>query len=91
MFTLVQLVVLCNLWIRGDRHGFTCVGLVVLRLLVDLAGVVFLYRLRHFIIAMFTTRHLAEVPENPGRGIEGAQASTEQQPIVRLSSILGAV
>ena len=41
--------------------------------------------------AMFTTRHLAEVPENPGRGIEGAQASTEQQPIVRLSSILGAV
>ena len=40
--------------------------------------------MRNRIIAMFTTRHLAEVPENPGRGIEGAQASTEQQPIVRL-------
>ena len=48
-------------------------------------------RMRNRIIAMFTTRHLAEVPENPGRGIEGAQASTEQQPIVRLlSSILEA-
>ena len=39
--------------------------------------------MRNRIIAMFTTRHLAEVPENPGRGIEGAQASTELQPIVR--------
>ena len=48
-------------------------------------------RMRNRIIVMFTTRHLAEVPENPGRGIEGAQASTEQLPIVRLSSILGAV
>ena len=47
--------------------------------------------MRNRIIAMFTTRNLAEVPENLGRGIEGAQASTEQQPIVRLSSILGAV
>ena len=46
--------------------------------------------MRNRTIALFTTRHLAEVPADLGRGIEGAQASTEQQPIVRLSSILGA-
>ena len=45
--------------------------------------------MRNRTIALFTTRHLAEVPADLGRGIEGAQASTEQQPIVRLSSILG--
>ena len=45
--------------------------------------------MRNRIIAMFTTRHLAEVPENPGRGIEGAQASTEQQPIVSVVGSYG--